>query len=569
VSALSEWRYAPNGAVFMLSAIDLPLPGGESNTYTLIDTSREQMEKRMWFRRLAATVGAILVGVAIIAAPAISASASAELQAASLNATISLSNCSASLVRYPTSLSTDRAMMLTNGHCYEGGMPGPGVVLQNRTSTRSGTLLSASGSNLGTVRADLLLYATMTNTDVSLYRLNTTFGSIQSTFGVTALTISNTHPLDGTSVFIPSGYWKQIWNCSINGFVSTLREDAWTWHDSIRYNTGCTTIHGTSGSPIVDLNSNQVVGINNTGNDDGQMCTLNNPCEVDADGTTHAYQGQSYGQETYWFTTCLSSTNTLDLNKAGCLLPGGNPPTGNTVTVTNPGNQTATAGVPFSLQIKATDSASGQTLTYSAAGLPAGVTMNSSTGLISGTPTTVQTASVTVTARDTTNASGSTAFTITVGSTSTCSGNRLLNPGFESGSASPWTATAGVVDGSASEPAHSGSWKAWLDGYGSTHTDTLSQQFSIPAGCRATLTYWLHIDSAETTTSIQYDKLTVTVGATTVASFSNLNKASGFIQRSADLSSLAGQTVTLKFTGVEDSSLQTSFVIDDTAVSLS
>src|SRR5882672_2800608 len=129
-------------------------------------------------RRIAITLGALVLGTAVIGGPATSAAAADTLQAASLNATIALNNCSASLVRYPTSLDTDRALMLTNGHCYEGGMPGAGVVLQNRSSTRSGTLLSSTGANLGTVRADLMLYATMTNTDVTLYRLNTTYASI-------------------------------------------------------------------------------------------------------------------------------------------------------------------------------------------------------------------------------------------------------------------------------------------------------------------------------------------------------------------------------------------------------
>ena len=46
----------------------------------------------------------------------------------------------------------------------------------------------------------------------------------------------------------------------------------------------------------------------------------------------------------------------------------------NTVSVTNPGTQTSTAGTAASLQIHATDSANGQTFTYSAAGLPAGMT---------------------------------------------------------------------------------------------------------------------------------------------------------------------------------------------------
>src|SRR5437868_6703265 len=74
----------------------------------------------------------------------------------------------------------------------------------------------------------------------------------------------------------------------------------------------------------------------------------------------------------------------------------------------------------------------------------------------------------------------------------------LGNPGFENGSANPapWVPTAGVIDSSASEAPHSGAWKAWMDGYGSTHTDTLYQQVTIPAGATATLTFWLHIDSA-------------------------------------------------------------------------
>jgi len=92
---------------------------------------------------------------------------------------------------------------------------------------------------------------------------------------------------------------------------------------------------------------------------------------------------------------------------------------------------------------------------------------------------------------------------------------------------------------------------------------------AIPAGCSATLSFYLHIDSAETTTTTQYDKLTVKAGSTTLATYSNLNKASGYSLKSFNLSSFAGQTVTISFTGTEDSSLQTSFVIDDTGLNLS
>jgi Zn-dependent metalloprotease len=241
-----------------------------------------------------------------------------------------------------------------------------------------------------------------------------------------------------------------------------------------------------------------------------------------------------------------------------------------TVSVTNPGNKTGTVGTAIS---SFTMSASGGTApyTWSATGLPPGISIGSSSGTVSGTPTTAGTYSVTVTATGSGGSgSGSTTFTFTIGGGGgTCSGQKLGNPGFETGTAAPWSATAGVIDSSASQAAHSGTWKAWLDGYGRTHTDTLSQSVAIPAGCSATLSFWLHIDSAETTASIQYDKLTVKVGSTTVATYSNLNEAAGYSQKSFNVSSFAGQTVTITFTGTEDSSLQTSFVIDDTALTVS
>ena len=248
----------------------------------------------------------------------------------------------------------------------------------------------------------------------------------------------------------------------------------------------------------------------------------------------------------------------------------GNGGGGNTVTVTSPGNQTGTVGTAVSLQIHATDSASGQTLTYSATGLPAGLSISSS-GLITGTPTTAATNSVTVTATDTTGAHGSTTFSWTISTSGGggCTSSQLLgNPGFETGAAAPWASTAGVINpNGAGETSHGGTWYAWLDGYGRTHTDTLSQSVTIPAACTAsTFSFWLHIDTAETTTTTQFDKLTITANGTTLATFSNLNHASGYTQHTYSLAAFAGSTVTIKFSGTEDASLQTSFVVDDTAV---
>jgi hypothetical protein len=291
-------------------------------------------------------------------------------------------------------------------------------------------------------------------------------------------------------------------------------------------------------------------------------------CAWLAPGTTGGAANISFGS---FGTYAEQASWSNDTNSCAISHPIVGGSTGNTVTVTNPGSQTGTVGTAKSLQISASDTASGQTLTYSATGLPAGLSINASTGLISGTPTTATTYSTTVMAKDTTNAAGSATFSWTISPSggSGCSGQKLGNPGFETGSAAPWTTTSGVVDSSTSEPAHSGSWKAWLDGYGSTHTDSATQSVTIPSGCHATLSFYLHIDTAETTTSTAYDKLTVKAGSTTLATYSNLNKAAGYTLRSFDVSSLAGQTVTISFSGSEDSSLQTSFVVDDTALNLS
>ena len=107
-----------------------------------------------------------------------------------------------------------------------------------------------------------------------------------------------------------------------------------------------------------------------------------------------------------------------------------------------------------------------------------------------------------------------------------------------------------------------------VDGYGSTHTDTLSQAFTVPAGSPS-LRFYNSISTNEVG-STAYDKLTVQVVSgsttTTLATYSNVNATSGYVLRTLSLSAFAGKSVTLKFTGTEDSSAATNFLVDDVSV---
>ena len=245
-----------------------------------------------------------------------------ELDAAGVDFTsiVALSNCSGSLVRFSTSRTDDYAMVLTNGHCLS-GFVAAGDAIVDQASSRTFTLLDASARSLGTLRAQRMLYATMTGSDFAIYRLTQTYAQLATRFRVAPLVIQSRRPTEGTALRIVSGYWKRIYSCSIDHFVPELREGTWTFRDSIRFTQpGCETIGGTSGSPLIDVESKAVIGINNTGNESGASCTLNNPCEVDASGRITATKGASYGQQLYQIYSCLDATNNIDLTRAGCTL---------------------------------------------------------------------------------------------------------------------------------------------------------------------------------------------------------------------------------------------------------
>jgi hypothetical protein len=253
----------------------------------------------------------------------------------------------------------------------------------------------------------------------------------------------------------------------------------------------------------------------------------------------------------------------------------------------SPSNLSTTQGGSVNTQITTTIAGSfNSNISLAATGLPAGATASFSPATISAPG--AGSASLTLATSPATppgtygialngsggNQSHTANLNLTVSSSGGTSQQLLVNPGFENGvNASPWIATTGVIDNSTLQPARTGSWKAWMNGFSTPHTDTLSQQVSIPSSAtKATLSFWIYVYTAETSNSVAYDKLSVQIrnsaGATlaTLANFSNLSPKAPYNKTTLDVSAFKGQTIQIYLVGIEDQGLQTSFIIDDFAL---
>ncbi len=240
-------------------------------------------------------------------------------------AIIRLNNCSGSLIRYTTSLDTDRAVVLTNGHCLEGGMPEPGTFVYNEASKRRFEVLHPrTAATIGELFATRVIYATMTKTDITLYQLEETYKDIETKFGMRPLTLAKVIANIGDEIEIISGYWRKGYACEVESFAETLREGGYVMEKSLRYSRpGCEIIGGTSGSPVIAAGTRTVVAINNTINENGRECEMNNPCEVQKDGSVIAKKGYGYAQQTVQIYSCLDQDLKFDLDLEKCRLPGG------------------------------------------------------------------------------------------------------------------------------------------------------------------------------------------------------------------------------------------------------
>lgn len=233
---------------------------------------------------------------------------------------VKLSGCSGSLIRFSGQPMTSKALVLTNGHCLGRPFIEQGEAIINKTK-RVRMKIADKNMRFHSVKSTRIIYATMTGTDMAIYELTQTYDDIFKKWDIRPLDYVANHPFISTPIEVVSGYWERGYRCSIDSFIFELREAGWIFTDSIKYTSdGCDTKGGTSGSPIIEQGTRNVIGINNTGNERGRECTMNNPCEVDENGNVTAIEGASYGQQTYQVYSCLRPDFQIDTALDGCML---------------------------------------------------------------------------------------------------------------------------------------------------------------------------------------------------------------------------------------------------------
>ena len=256
--------------------------------------------------------------------------ADSPFPSSALNGTVKINNgCSGALIRAPKGAATDRAVVLTNGHCVS-PRPAPGETIGSHAPAPTAFTPVMISDDAGNVvqrsRVARVLGATMTGTDIAVLELDATYEEIGA-HGVNALMLAPSGPRPGDAIQVLSALSQQDWTCTVGAVVPELREGGYTMKDSIRYllGSGCDgeaagLSHGDSGSPIVNSDTREIVGIHNTGNDDGEECTDDNPCEITADGTVLTTRGAKYGQQTADLISCFDGGRTFSLTAPGCRL---------------------------------------------------------------------------------------------------------------------------------------------------------------------------------------------------------------------------------------------------------
>jgi hypothetical protein len=212
---------------------------------------------------------------------------------------------------------TSFAVVLTNGHCIKHKLIPPNVFVKDEKYTRSKIEIFNNEGASFSVTPRNVLYATMEGGDLGLIEIGLTYKELKER-GVKIFTISDRDAEPGEELFTASGYWKTSQTCIFKQSVPEVLEERYVWKNSMVIDS-CNIKSGWSGSPLISKNSGKIVGVLNTANENGERCTLNNPCERDSSGTITVKKGRAYGAHSSIILSCLSSGR-VNLEKSGCKL---------------------------------------------------------------------------------------------------------------------------------------------------------------------------------------------------------------------------------------------------------
>jgi V8-like Glu-specific endopeptidase len=228
---------------------------------------------------------------------------------------------------------TAPAYVLTNGHC-QGSfskLPTEREVLINR-STKTQFVVNYFHDfkpERLTIPVKRMVYGTMKNNDIAILELTKTQQELRKA-GITPLQVASNPPALGESlvvVGVPSAGVKDELSflhsttCRI-GQMANVKEDVYNWQRSIRHQ--CSIVGGMSGSPMISLKTNLVVGIINTGVNDSAskqpQCSLNRPCEVVKNNLVQTFPQENYGQLVDRIPTCFDRRGIFNLYQSSCQL---------------------------------------------------------------------------------------------------------------------------------------------------------------------------------------------------------------------------------------------------------
>lgn len=228
---------------------------------------------------------------------------------------------------------TAPAYVLTNGHCQgsAGRLPSEREIMVNRSTKTKFIVNYFYDFKLDrlAIRVKRMVYGTMKNNDIAILELTKNQQELTRA-GIVPLQIASkpaalNEPL--IVVGVPSEGVKDELNflhsttCK-TGELASVKEDVYQWRRSIRHR--CSIIGGMSGSPMISLKTNRVVGIINTGVNDSAtkqpQCSINRPCEVGKNGSIQTFPRENYGQLVDRIPGCFDRQGIFNLAQSTCQL---------------------------------------------------------------------------------------------------------------------------------------------------------------------------------------------------------------------------------------------------------